>query len=261
MASRTRRTTASGRVPASLLTVLLTLGLAGTATAQYVSAPEPPRRHVVLPGLESHELLVDPSEPWYDRALAGLQRAHRSFVVVQNAQHPDWPPLSGYVIGPRHVVTAHLDELQPGVPPPRFLIRTTTGRILEGAQVAGWERWDFGVIGFDEDLGVPPIEFGDDAAMRRGDVVLNIGNPSAVGRSGLALTAVGTFLRLQDGYFVGDISTLAGGSGGPILDLDGRLIGMSSFGMDIPVPDITEITVAELRLRSAVAIDRGGSPK
>lgn len=257
---RRRRTT--NRRPLTIVATIVSSValLAGAAAAQSGPPPhaeEPPRRHLVLPGLESHELLVEPDVEWYERAAAGLERAYPSFVAVQSTEHPDWPPLSGYVIGERHVVTAHLQDPPQGEPAPRFLIRTHEDEILEGVQVAAWDHWDFGVIEFDEPLPVPPLEIGDDRAMRRGDLVLNIGNPSAVARSGLFLTGVGTFLELRDGFFRGDISTAAGGSGGPVLDLDGRLIGMSSFGIDIPVVSIDRMVVSELQLRSVVPIDRG----
>ena len=248
-------------IAALMAATVATMLLSGAATAQSgssLSANEPPRRHTVLPGLESYVLPVDPDVEWYDRAIAGRDRAYRSAVIVQNAQHPDWPPLSGYVIGERFVITAHLDELQPGEVPPRFLVRTVDGTILEGEQVAGWERWDFGVIGFNEPLGVPPIEFADPATVAPGDLLLNIASPNAIGRTGLLTVSVGTFLEYRDGYFRGDISTAAGGSGSPIVDLDGRLVGMSSFGIDIPVVPIDRMQVADLAIRSAVPIDRGG---
>jgi len=244
------------RAATGVVAALLVAGVGGLASVAGAQA-EPPRRHEVLPGLESHELLVDPSVEWYDRALVGIERARQSAVVVQNAQHPDWPPLSGFVIGPRHVVTAHLVELRAGETPPRFLVRTLDGTLVEGVQVAGWRKWDFGVIELDTPTSAPPIEFGDHRAMRSGDIVLNVGNPSAGGRTGLLITTVGTFARVRDGVFVGDVSTSSGGSGSPVMDLDGRLIGISSFGDGLVMADIDTMTVSELRLRSAVPVDRG----
>jgi len=245
------------RTMAALVAALLVAGVGGSAGVADARG-EPPRRHEVLPGLEPHERLVDPSVEWYGRAVAGLERARRSAVIVQNAESPDWPPLSGFVIGPRHVVTAHLVELGPGETPPRFLVRTLDGDLVEGVQVAGWRRWDFGVIELDTPTAAPPIEFGDDRAMRSGDIVLNVGNPSAAARTGLLVSTVGTFARLRDGVVIGDVSTLAGGSGSPVVDLDGRLVGLSSFGTDaLVMPDVGSMKVSELRLRSAVPVDRG----
>lgn len=257
--TRPRTTPIRRAVTAVAAGLALTALLTGFAAAQYGSpAPssEPPRRHVALPGLESHELLVDPSVEWYDRAASGMERAYRSAVAVQNAAHPDWPPLSGFVIGPRHVVTAHLREPAAGEPAPRFLIRTVENTVHEGVQVAAWEYWDFGVIEFDEPLPVPAVEFGDDRAARRGDIVLNIGSPSSFGRTGLLITSVGTFVQLRDEFIVTDVSMNAGGSGSPIHDIDGRLIGMSSFGWRMPVVSIDDLAVAELQIRNGVPVDR-----
>lgn len=245
--------TLSGTLSGALLVTLVAL----TTGASAQVGGEPPRRHVALPGLESHQLLVDPSVEWYDRALAALDKAYPSFVIVQSTERPDEPPLSGFVIGERHVITAHLDEVGPGEPAPRFLIRTVEGSIVEGVQVAAWEKWDFGVIEVPEPLPVPPVEFGDERTTRRGDPVISIGNPAAAGRDGLALVGIGSFVEPIDGYVRNDISSAAGGSGGPVFDLDGRLIGMSSFGIQIPVVGIDRMAVSELRLRSAVPIDRG----
>jgi len=129
--------------------------------------------------------------------------------------------------------------------------------VVEGVQVAGWRRWDFGVIELDSPTSAPPFEFGDDRAMRSGDIVLNVGNPSAAGRTGLLVTTVGTFTRLRDGVLVGDVSTLAGGSGSPVVDLDGRLVGMTAFGDGLVVTDLDGMTVSELQLRSAIPVERG----
>lgn len=245
------------RVFATLFAGLLIAAIGGVVSVAGAQS-EPPRRHVVLPGLEPHESLVDSSVEWYERAVAGIDRARSSAVVLQNTEHPDWPPLSGFVISPRHVVTAHLDELRPGEVPQRFLVRTLDGSLIEGVQVAGWRRWDFGVIELDTPTSAPPIEFGDDRAMRTGDIVLNVGSPSAAGRTGLLITTVGTFARLRDGVVIADVSTLAGGSGSPVVDLDGRLIGMTSFGAEgLVMADIDTITVSELRLRNAVPVERG----
>lgn len=246
------RATAAGAAAA----LLLTSGAAAQQGFGGAWLSEPPRRHAVLPGLESHTLLVDRSVPWYDRAAAGMAKAYRSAVVVQNAQHLDWPPLSGYVIGPRHAITAHLRDPAPGEPAPRFVIRTVEDTFHEGVQVAAWETWDFGIIEFAEDLPVPPVEFGDDLAMRAGDVVLNIGSPSSFGRTGLLITSVGTFVQQRDGFIVTDVSMNAGGSGSPIHDVDGRLIGMSSFGWRMPVVGIDDVRIADLAVRSAVPVDR-----
>jgi hypothetical protein len=241
------------RATASLVAALVILGAAGA-----VAQAEPPRRDAVLPGLDPIELLVDPSEPWHDQAMATLERVRPSFAVIQNAQNLDWPPLSGFIIGPNHVVTAHLGEIRPGEEPKRFRIRFTDGQVRESVQLAGWSRDDFGVLVLESPIDLPPVEFGDERTLRRGDVVLNIGNPGVLARSGLATMSAGTFLEIRDGRMRLDLSTGPGGSGGPVFDLEGRVVMMASTGYDIPVTGIDRMKVSELALRNGAPIDRGG---
>lgn len=243
-----------GRHVALLLAAALVIGGSVGALAQ----AEPPRRDAVLPGLEPVELLVDPSEPWFVQAMETIQRVRPSFVVVQNSQHLDWPPLSGFIIGPNHVVTAHLRELGPGEEAPRFRIRFMDGQIRESVQVAGWQQHDFGVLRLDSPIDLPPVELGDERTLRRGDVLLNIGNPSILSRAGLATMSVGTFLEIRDGRMRIDLPTGPGGSGGPVFDLEGRVVMMSSSGYDIAVDSIDRMKVSELVLRNAAPVDRGG---
>jgi len=241
------------RATATLVAALVMAGSVGAAAQS-----EPPRRHEVLPGLAPLDSFVDPSEPWYDQAVAGMARARQSFAIVQNGDELGWPPLSGFIIGANHVVTAHLSEMRPGDAPRRFVVRFIDGQVRDGVQVAGWQRHDFGVIALESPIDLPPIEFGDERAMRRGDVVLTIGNPSAAGRSGLALTSAGRFFEARGDVAVFDVSTGAGGSGGPVVDLDGRLIAMSSQGFGLRVVSIDQMKVADLELRNSFPVERGG---
>lgn len=247
------RSRARMRATGSLVAALVIVGAVGAAAQS-----EPPRRDALLPGLDPLEMAVDPSEPWYEQAMETLERVRPSFVVVQNGQHLDWPPLSGFIIGPNHVVTAHLRELGPGETPPRFLLRFLDGQTRESVQVAGWGEHDFGVLELDRPIDLPPVEFADERNLRRGDVLLNIGNPNTTERVGLATMSVATFLEIVNGRMRLDLSTGPGGSGGPVFDLEGRVVMMSSNGVNIPVVPIDDMKVAELALRNSVPIDRGG---
>jgi len=241
------------------ITLVIAALLAVLLSGVVLATTEPPRREQVLPGLEPLDQLVDPSVPWYDQAKRGLERTRLSFVIIQNADHIGWPPLSGFIIGANHVVTAHLSELTSDTPPARFRIRFIDGQIREGVQVAGWRQHDFGVVALDQPIDLPPIEFADETTVSRGDPVLNIGNPNAVGRSGLAITSAGTFLRVEGAMSLFDISTLPGGSGGPVVNLDGALLGMASRGSGQAVTSIDEMTVSELRLRNSLPVDLDGA--
>jgi S1-C subfamily serine protease len=80
---------------------------------------------------------------------------------------------------------------------------------------------------------LPTITVGDSDALRTGDVVLAIGNPfgldqtvslgivSATGRDDLGLTGIEHFIQT-------DAAINPGNSGGPLIDADGRLVGINT---------------------------------
>ncbi len=80
---------------------------------------------------------------------------------------------------------------------------------------------------------LPTIAVGDSDALRTGDVVLAIGNPfglgqtvslgivSATGRGHLGLTGIEHFIQT-------DAAINPGNSGGPLIDADGRLVGINT---------------------------------
>jgi serine protease DegS len=84
--------------------------------------------------------------------------------------------------------------------------------------------------------GLPTIEIGDPSQLRIGDVVLAIGNPygigqavslgivSGTGRSQLGLTPIEDFIQT-------DAAINPGSSGGALVDVNGRLVGIATAGV------------------------------
>jgi S1-C subfamily serine protease len=120
----------------------------------------------------------------------------------------------------------------------------------------------------DQDLPVVPI--GDPNALRVGDVVLAIGNPfgigqtvtmgivSAKGRSHLGVVGIENFLQT-------DAAVNPGSSGGPLIDAEGRLVGINtvilsesglSEGVGFAIPADMALRVAE-GLAAAGHVERG----
>jgi len=94
---------------------------------------------------------------------------------------------------------------------------------------------DLAVLKIDP-AGLPaPLELGDSSALRIGQFVVAIGNPFGLEQTmtfGI-VSALERVIQSPDGRFVGEaIQTDApvnpGNSGGPLLDLDGRVIGVTS---------------------------------
>ncbi len=139
---------------------------------------------------------------------------------------------SGFLVDARgHVVTnAH-------VVGDRTAVDVDLGGRRVQATVRGVEpSVDVAVLTLKESQGdVPPLRFGDSAAVRIGDPVVAIGSP--FGLNGSLSSGIVSGLRRQidspNGYAIqGVIQTDAalnpGNSGGPLLDMDGRVVGMAT---------------------------------
>jgi putative serine protease PepD len=110
--------------------------------------------------------------------------------------------------------------------------RSITGRVL-GAD----ESSDLAVVKIDASAarGVKPLELADASTVEVGDLVVAIGNPFGLDRtvtSGV-VSATGRSIEAPNGFSISDaIQTDAainpGNSGGPLLDADGRVIGVNS---------------------------------
>jgi len=126
---------------------------------------------------------------------------------------------------------------------------TTHDRRVYRAQVKGADpRSDLAVLAFDAASGLQPIRFGDATQLRKGQIVVALGNPYAIARDGQASASWGIVANLsrkapplaQAGatsarptlhHFGTLIQTDAklnlGTSGGPLLNLRGEMVGLS----------------------------------
>jgi len=113
-------------------------------------------------------------------------------------------------------------------------------RLIDGRTVSAT------VLGADRDADVavlqlqgkgpwPWLQLGDSDTVRTGDRVLAIGNPLGLGTSATAgiVSAKGRVLNLDkwyrsDDFIQTDAAINQGNSGGPLFDLDGRVIGMNT---------------------------------
>jgi len=176
--------------------------------------------------------------------------------------HPD-----GYIITNRHVV---LQENRRGVA--KTVIVQLADRREFRAKVLGTDAGtDIAVLKI-EGKGLPYARFADSDKARVGDVVFAIGNPldagmtvtsgivSALGRSG----KLGMGMAFED-FIQTDAAINPGNSGGPLIDFDGRLLGMNtaiksgtglSVGLGYSIPS-NLITAVALDLANQGRVVRG----
>jgi serine protease Do len=161
-------------------------------------------------------------------ALLSTQRGGGSGVIL----HAD-----GYVVTNAHVI-AGARHIEVVVPPPagppgggRSVLKAS-GRVF-GAQVVGIDReTDLAVLLLPE-KGLPALSLGDSEAVRPGQLVVAFGSPLGLEGS-LSLGVVSAVARQLKPespmiYLQTDASINPGNSGGPLLDTEGRVVGINTL--------------------------------
>ena len=141
---------------------------------------------------------------------------------------------NGYIITNRHVVMVS-DDRTGAVTIASAAYVTLSDKREFKAQVLGVdEKTDIAVLKINE-KNLPFARFADSDKCRVGDVVFAIGNPLGVGMtvtsgivSGLSRSDTGVGLAYQD-FIQTDAAINAGNSGGPLIDYEGRIIGMNTM--------------------------------
>ncbi len=132
-----------------------------------------------------------------------------------------------YVVTNYHVV-GNADEIR---------VALDDGRGYPASLLGSDERRDIAVLSLTTDEELPMAEFGNSDALLAGDWVVAIGNPlgfqstitagivSAVGRTGNGTSSISPFTD----YIQTDAAINRGNSGGALVDLDGRVVGINTW--------------------------------
>ncbi|MDV6315983.1 DegQ family serine endoprotease [Idiomarina sp. HP20-50] len=129
----------------------------------------------------------------------------------------------GYVVTNNHVVDDATE----------ILVTLKDGREFDATVVGTDERSDVALLKISNGKNLTEIELGDSSQLRVGDFVVAIGNPfglgqtvtsgivSALGRAGLGIEELENFIQT-------DAAINSGNSGGALVTLDGKLIGINT---------------------------------
>jgi len=141
---------------------------------------------------------------------------------------------NGYIITNRHVVLVSDDRTGADTIANVAYVTLSDKREFK-AQVLGVdEKTDIAVLKINE-KNLPFARFANSDKCRVGDVVFAIGNPLDVGMtvtsgivSGLSRSDTGVGLAYQD-FIQTDAAINVGNSGGPLIDYEGRIVGMNTL--------------------------------
>lgn len=164
----------------------------------------------------------------------------------------------GYVVTNAHVV-AGADEIN---------VTTTDRREMTAELVGMDERTDIALLKVDAS-GLPALQFGDSRTLEVGEWVLAIGNPFGLEYTATQgiVSGLGRSLPRENytPFIQTDVAVNPGNSGGPLFDLDGRVVGINSqifsrtggyMGLSFAIPAEIAIDVVE-QLKSDGRVSRG----
>jgi serine protease Do len=170
-----------------------------------------------------------PSEEGENASKAvGRERSLGAGIIVES---------DGYIITNYHVVKGADRVRVLLTPPPKeesqpFALLRSHGRVLP-AKVVGFSRQiDLAVLKI-EAKGLPTIPIGSYAQLHKGQIVLAFGSPEGLENS-VSFGLVSSVLRQPDPsnpmvYIQTDAAINRGNSGGPLMDLDGNMVGINTF--------------------------------
>ena len=164
---------------------------------------------------------------------------------------------SGVVLSPDGYILTNAHVARAGG---ALRVRRPGGSVSEAELVGADERTDLAVVRT-RHSGPPPLQLADSRAVQVGQLVMAIGNPLGLERS-VSLGVVSALFRelpTRDGILEGLIQTDAavnpGHSGGPLLDMDGRVVGINTAmltparGIGFAVPAQTASWVAAVLIQ------------
>ncbi|MDG2384926.1 MAG: trypsin-like peptidase domain-containing protein [Pirellulaceae bacterium] len=137
-------------------------------------------------------------------------RANGSGVIVSE---------DGYVLTAAHVA---------GTPRRAAMIFLSDGRIVRGITLGLNQELDAGMIKITESGQWPHADLGNSAAVKPGQWCLATGHPGGYDRDRLPVLRWGRILKTENSAILTDCTLVGGDSGGPLFDLEGKVIGIHS---------------------------------
>jgi serine protease Do len=145
---------------------------------------------------------------------------------------------SGVIIKDGYVLTAGHVSGRVGR---NVTITLADGRQAKGKTLGGNRGIDSGLIKITDKGDWPFVEMGKSADLKLGQWCVAVGHPGGLQPRRTPVVRLGRLQRIEKGALVSDCTLVGGDSGGPLFDLEGRVIGIHSrigmfIGFNVHVP-------------------------
>jgi serine protease Do len=185
----------------------------------------------------------------------------------QQRVHPKQQALgTGFIIDPSGIIVTNFHVAGKA---DSITVTLTDGRKLTAKLLGGDEKTDLAVLKVKSDKPLPYVEFEDGNKVKVGQPVMAVGNPFGLGGTVTTGIVSARGRDIQSGPFDDYIQTDAainrGNSGGPLFDMDGKVIGINtaifsptggSIGLGFAIPSSVASPVVS-QLRDHGRVERG----
>ena len=173
---------------------------------------------------------------------------------------------TGFIIDPSGIIVTNFHVAGKA---DSITVTLQDGQKLTAKLLGGDEKTDLAVLKVKSDKPLPYVEFEDGSKIKVGEPVMAVGNPFGLGGTVTTGIVSARGRDIQSGPFDDYIQTDAainrGNSGGPLFDMDGKVIGINtaifspsggSIGLGFAIPSSTASPVVE-QLKSHGRVERG----
>jgi serine protease Do len=185
----------------------------------------------------------------------------------QQRAHPKQQALgTGFIVDPSGIIVTNFHVAGKA---DSITVTLTDGRKLTAKLLGGDEKTDLAVLKVKSDKPLPYVEFEDGSKVKVGQPVMAVGNPFGLGGTVTTGIVSARGRDIQSGPFDDYIQTDAainrGNSGGPLFDMDGKVIGINtaifsptggSIGLGFAIPSSVASPVVS-QLRDHGRVERG----
>jgi serine protease Do len=185
----------------------------------------------------------------------------------QQRAHPKQQALgTGFIVDPSGIIVTNFHVAGKA---DSITVTLTDGRKLTAKLLGGDEKTDLAVLKVKSDKPLPYVEFEDGNKVKVGQPVMAVGNPFGLGGTVTTGIVSAGGRDIQSGPFDDYIQTDAainrGNSGGPLFDMDGKVIGINtaifsptggSIGLGFAIPSSVASPVVS-QLRDHGRVERG----